>query len=67
MDQATCQRKNITVPINPKLGDIVLDPNGPKFEIKSNCGKATKATICDRNLRTFNTHAKCGSPEDVYY
>lgn len=28
---------------------------------------AAKATICDEELRTVNTQAECGSPEDIYY
>ena len=31
------------------------------------CGKGTKATICDSTLRTYNTEAECGGPEDYYY
>jgi len=26
-----------------------------------------KPTICDKKLRTINTHAECGSPEDFWY
>merc|ERR1719190_295432 len=39
-----------------------------KVAIKSICGNTTaKATICDSRLRSMNTQAECGSPEDIYY
>ena len=31
------------------------------------CGKGYKATICDPKLRTYNTNATCGGPDDYYY
>jgi len=68
MNKEETRRKNITVPpFIPKLGDMVLDPNAiPKPVIKSPCGRPGKPTICDSHLRTMNTQAKCGSPEDIY-
>jgi len=71
MNKSELRRKNITIPEpwNPKPGDLVLDPRTTKkIEIKANCANpTTNATICDPRLRTFNTQAKCGSPEDLYY
>ena len=68
MNKTECQRRNIRVPpFSPKLGDMVLDPRAsPKPTIKSNCGKAMKPTICASHLRTLNTQAPCGSPDDIY-
>merc|ERR1719387_3342407 len=44
-----------------------LDFNAdPKPVTKSSCGKLMKPTICDSSLRTVNTQAECGSPEDIY-
>jgi hypothetical protein len=39
------------------------------FGARSMCGEeaTTTATICDSQLRTVNTQAECGSPEDIYY
>ena len=43
-------------------------PNQPEFAHKMDiCGKKYKATICDPNLRTVNTGAKCGAADDYYY
>lgn len=62
-----------------KENDIVIDPWDPKpgdMKIKSlegikiapNCDNPkTKPTICDPRLRTMNTQAECGSPDDIYY
>ena len=46
-----------------------MDPKSTKgLNIKPNCADPTFApTICDPRLRTMNTHAECGSAEDVYY
>ena len=55
---------------------IVLDPKhkqpGGGIHARSIAGAKGKkplrnATICDPNVRTINTNAKCGSKEDVYY
>lgn len=63
--------KNITIsdPWSPSAGIMVLDPDSTKaLNITPNCAKPThKATICDPRLRTMNTQAECGSPEDIYY
>lgn len=65
-------RLNLTIPDpwNPARGQMVLDPKstkglspGPNCEPK----RPVKATICDSRLRTVNTQAECGSPEDFYY
>ena len=55
---------------------IVLDPKhkqpGGGVNAVSIAGAQGKkplrnATICDPHIRTINTHAKCGSKDDVYY
>eukprot|EP01045_Picozoa_sp_COSAG04_P050163 COSAG04_NODE_20169_length_399_cov_0.693333_1_plen_115_part_00 len=55
---------------------IVLDPKhkqpGGGVNAVSIAGAQGKkplrnATICDPHIRTINTHAACGSPDDVYY
>ena len=55
---------------------IVLDPKhkqpGGGVNAVSIAGAQGKkplrnATICDPHIRTVNTHAKCGSKDDVYY
>ena len=43
-------------------------PNQPEFAHKMDvCGLKYPATICDPNLRTVNTGAKCGAEDDYYY
>lgn len=64
--------KNITIdnPWNPKRGDMVLDPKTTgSLNVRPNCDLSprTVATVCDPRLRTVNTQAECGSPEDIYY
>lgn len=63
--------KNITIqdPWNPTPGDMVLNPSVIKhLNITPNCANPThKPTICDPKLRSMNTQAKCGTPEDIYY
>lgn len=63
--------KNLTInnPWSPKAGEMVLDPNTTKGLVAgSTCDKPTMgATICDPELRTLNTQAECGSPEDYTY
>lgn len=47
--------------------DIVPDPTNPITK-RALCGQPKRnATICDPALRTVNTNAECGSPEDVFY
>jgi hypothetical protein len=48
---------------------MVLDPHSRKdLAIKPNCANPkTKPTVCAENLRTANTQAECGGPDDVYY
>lgn len=68
MTPAELREKNITIdnPWNPPDG-YTLDPKS-KFGIKSMCeSPSTNATICDPRLRTANTQAKCGGPDDIYY
>ena len=70
MNLATLRKNNITIdPWSPSVGDMVMDPKSTKgLNIKPNCADPTFApTICDPRLRTMNTHAECGSAEDVYY
>jgi len=40
---------------------------GPQAPICTKAAGSMKATICDPELRTVNTAAECGSPEDYYY
>lgn len=68
MNASELRKKNLTIdnPWNPQEG-YTLDPNS-KFGIKSMCDSpSTNATICDPRLRTANTQAECGGPEDIYY
>jgi len=68
MTPAELRQKNMTIdnPWNPPEG-FTLDPKS-KFGIKSMCDSpSTNATMCDPLLRTANSQAKCGSPEDIYY
>ena len=55
---------------------LVLDPKAKQpgggvhaISIAASQGKKPlrNATICDPAVRTINTHAECGSAEDVYY
>eukprot|EP00937_MAST-01D_sp_MAST-1D-sp2_P003648 g3648.t1 len=62
--------KNLTIDAwNPAPGDMVLDPATTKdLNPHSMCARpTTNATICDTRLRTVNTQAECGSPEDFYF
>jgi len=63
--------KNLTIdePWNPPAGAMVLNPTSTKkLDIKPNCANpVAKPTVCDPRLRTMNTQAECGSPQDVYY
>jgi hypothetical protein len=72
MPPAELKQKNITFNFwNPPFGDLALDPKTAKgIKIVQNCDNpdpAIKPTICDPRLRTMNTQAKCGSPEDIYF
>jgi lytic starch monooxygenase len=70
MDAKTLIAKNLTVDIwNPKPGDLVLNQSTVRgLHIKPLCdAPTTKPTICDPKLRTVNTQAECGAPEDIYY
>lgn len=64
-------KRNITIdnPWNPKPGDMVMDPASRKGSfIKPNCNNPSKKpTICDPKLRTVNTQAECGGPDDIYF
>ena len=66
--------KNISMPnpYNPEPGTLTMDPksvqNFQRHPVKPNCANPTaKPTLCDPRLRTVNTQAACGSPEDIYY
>ena len=65
----------------PKPGDMTIDPSlrpvppgvmpkpgepNPKPVIRSNCGNIVKPRLCDTRLRTLNTQAECGTPEDIF-
>ena len=71
MSIATLRRLNLTIddPWSPAPGDMVLNQSTTKkLSIKPNCRAPTgNATICDPALRTANTHAECGSAEDIYF
>eukprot|EP00939_MAST-03C_sp_MAST-3C-sp1_P000416 g416.t1 len=71
MNQSTIQAKNFTIenPFNPAVGTMTLDPGTTSsLNIKPNCANGNKnATICRSSLRTANTQAKCGGPEDFYF
>ena len=65
------RRKNETGanPWNPPPGDMVLDPSTMGgVRAAPNCAHpSSKPTMCDPRLRTLNTQAACGSPEDFYF
>lgn len=70
MTAAELAKRNVTVDVwAPKPGVMTLDPTSTKvLAIKPNCAQPTAyPTTCDPRLRTANTQAVCGSPEDVYY
>jgi hypothetical protein len=62
---------NISIPNpwNPEPGTLTMDPKSAKsLKLAPNCADPNaKPTICDSRLRTVNTQAACGSPEDIYY
>lgn len=70
MDAAELRKNNMTIdnPFNPPEG-YSLDPLSMKdVFIKALCDEpSTNATICDPRLRTANTQAQCGGPEDIYF
>jgi len=69
MDEWKAKNMTVDEPWNPKPGDMVLDPKSTKGLIaKAGCAnpKPNPTTICDSRLRTANTEAECGSPEDFY-
>lgn len=72
MTPGDLDKANITInPWNPAPGEMTLDPaTTAKLNITRNCpnpSASVKPTICDPRLRTMNTQAECGSPEDIYY
>jgi hypothetical protein len=72
MDLHTLQLKNITIPdpFDPPIGDMILNPKSmTDLKVVPGCAKPNgkKATICKSSLRTVNTQAECGTPEDYYY
>ena len=74
MTQKQINDKKIVIPdlqlFNPAPGDMVLDP-ATKHTLHPAPGCKTPngqtPTICKSSLRTVNTQAKCGSPDDIYY
>lgn len=72
MDSATLRAKKIAIPnpFNPAPGDMTLNPKSRAgLSIKPGCDKpnAQKATICASSLRSANTRAECGTPDDYYF
>jgi hypothetical protein len=71
MSLGTMHRNNVSIdrPFWPEPGDMVLNTTTAKtLNVSSNCAhRTTNATICDPALRTANSQAECGSPEDFYY
>ena len=67
--QMAAENISLPNPWNPEPGTLELDPRSKKsLKIEAGCKTPTATpTICDGSLRTANTQAKCGSPEDVYY
>ena len=61
--------RTIPNPFSPPRGKMVLNPATRKgLEIKPNCANPrTTPTICAESLRTANTQAECGGPDDIYY
>ena len=71
MNKSSLHSKHMKVPAwSAPEGTMTLNPeflaSTPGRGIVSNCGKLSKSTICDPNLRTVNTQAECHSPEDIY-
>ena len=75
MNSSTLAAKNISVEAwGLTKGDLTLDPKSFSGKTPLNTSQGlcpnsakTKATICDKRLRTLNVDAECGSPEDFYY
>ena len=66
MTHEQARAKGIKIPaFTPPPGDMTINPDKP-HNIPSNFGKLGKPTICDPRLRTVNTQAECGTPEDIY-
>ena len=69
MSAETMRKKKILMdsPWDPAPGDMILNRSTTKGLVaKPNCANpTTNATICDPRLRTANTQAECGSPDDV--
>ncbi len=68
MSQKELLEKNLTIsdPFTSRF--LTLDPKHKNFTIAPNCeNPTTNATICDPRLRTCNTQAECGGPDDFYY
>ena len=69
LNASQIKEANLTIgnPFEPAPGTMVLE-GSYEFNITSNCAApATKATVCDPRLRTCNTQAACGGPDDFYY
>ena len=70
MNHSEIGRRNLTIePWDPEPGDLVLNRSSlPSLDIRPNCKAPTATpTVCDPLLRTVNTQAECGAPEDIYY
>lgn len=71
MNHTEMLARNISLPNpwNPEPGTLTLDPKTKSaLKIRAGCDKPNaKPTICDPRLRTANTQAECGGPDDVYY
>ena len=70
MDAPTVHEKNLSFdPFNVAVGDMVLDERTRHtLNVTHNCETGgIDATICASSLRTANTQAACGSPDDFYY
>ena len=81
-NMTTHERQQVVAGLwSPEPGDMTIDPSlkpvppgimpkpgepNPKPVIRSNCGKLVKPSLCDKRLRTLNTQAECGTPEDIY-
>jgi len=70
MSQAEVAKNNLTIEaFTPAPGDMTIDPSSRQgLKAMPGCTKTNgkKATICASSLRTVNTQAECGGPDDYY-
>ena len=69
MSQAEVTKNHVIIPdpFNPKAGDMMLSPQSkPNLHIHPGCAKSNggKATVCASSLRTANSQAECGTPDE---